>query len=335
MHGPAGRAQARGNVRARGRGLPGGDRDRGQCACARPPHAALGRGAVPSRKSHIATDECGAPEFFGGGIKLVGLVGEAGKIAPADAARALDAGQWGGPHHVSRRCCRSRRRPKPAPSIASGEIRELADIAHARGMARAHGRRPARQCARAHECLAGAGDLAGGRRRALVRRHQGRRARRRSGRVLRSGARREHAGAAQARRPSRFQASLRRRADRGVSRERSVAEAGRHANAMADRLAAGLAAAGLRRSGRSRRTRCSSRCRRRPTRGSSSGRELLPLETTACLPDVVAAATPCWCVSLPPSPRLRTRWIGSSAAVQCRRDAHRDGQAPPPFPGYR
>ena len=33
--------------------------------------------------AHIATDECGAPEFFGDGLKLVGLPGEAGKIAPA------------------------------------------------------------------------------------------------------------------------------------------------------------------------------------------------------------------------------------------------------------
>src|SRR6266568_6819647 len=52
-------------------------------------------------EAHIATDECGAPEFFGGGLKLVGLAGEAGKIAPATLQRALDAGQWGGPHHVS------------------------------------------------------------------------------------------------------------------------------------------------------------------------------------------------------------------------------------------
>src|SRR5260370_8516410 len=34
-------------------------------------------------EAHIATDECGAPEFFGGGIKLVGLPGEAGGITPA------------------------------------------------------------------------------------------------------------------------------------------------------------------------------------------------------------------------------------------------------------
>src|SRR5437660_9051853 len=50
--------------------------------------------------AHIATDECGAPEFFGAGIKLVTLPGEAGKIAPAALARTLD-GQWGGPHHVT------------------------------------------------------------------------------------------------------------------------------------------------------------------------------------------------------------------------------------------
>src|SRR5262245_29030124 len=33
-------------------------------------------------ESHVTTDECGAPEFFGGGLKLIGLAGEAGKIAP-------------------------------------------------------------------------------------------------------------------------------------------------------------------------------------------------------------------------------------------------------------
>src|SRR5258707_4117279 len=32
-------------------------------------------------RAHIATDECGAPEFFGGGLKLIGLPGEACKLA--------------------------------------------------------------------------------------------------------------------------------------------------------------------------------------------------------------------------------------------------------------
>src|ERR1044072_5572355 len=30
--------------------------------------------------SHIATDECGAPEFFGGSLKLIGLKGEGAKL---------------------------------------------------------------------------------------------------------------------------------------------------------------------------------------------------------------------------------------------------------------
>src|SRR3954451_15401943 len=31
--------------------------------------------------SHIATDECGAPEFFGGGLKLISLAGDGAKIS--------------------------------------------------------------------------------------------------------------------------------------------------------------------------------------------------------------------------------------------------------------
>jgi len=33
--------------------------------------------------SHVATDECGAPEFYTGGAKLIGLAGGEGKLAPA------------------------------------------------------------------------------------------------------------------------------------------------------------------------------------------------------------------------------------------------------------
>src|SRR5512144_2059422 len=51
-------------------------------------------------ESHMAVDECGAPEFFGQGLKLVGLVGAAGKIAPETLEAALRRGPWGEPHHV-------------------------------------------------------------------------------------------------------------------------------------------------------------------------------------------------------------------------------------------
>jgi threonine aldolase len=84
-------------------------------------------------ESHIATDECGAPEFFGGGIKLVGLKGEGSKIAPATLRAALD-GQWGGPHHVSPSVLSLSQATESGTIYRASEIKELADIAHARGL---------------------------------------------------------------------------------------------------------------------------------------------------------------------------------------------------------
>lgn len=43
-------------------------------------------------KAHIETDECGAPEFFSGGSKLLTAVGENGKLTP-DAIEALATGR--------------------------------------------------------------------------------------------------------------------------------------------------------------------------------------------------------------------------------------------------
>src|ERR1700676_583698 len=41
------------------------------------------------REAHIIANECGAPEFFGGGLRLVGLDGVGGKLAQAPFALAL------------------------------------------------------------------------------------------------------------------------------------------------------------------------------------------------------------------------------------------------------
>jgi threonine aldolase len=84
-------------------------------------------------ESHIATDECGAPEFFGGGIKLVGLTGEGGKITPATLRAALD-GQWGGPHHVSPAVLSLSQATESGTIYRVAEVKELADIAHERGV---------------------------------------------------------------------------------------------------------------------------------------------------------------------------------------------------------
>ena len=55
---------------------------------------------ICAEEAHIATDECGAPEFYTGGAKLIPLPSADGKIHPAQieaiVARAID----GGVHHV-------------------------------------------------------------------------------------------------------------------------------------------------------------------------------------------------------------------------------------------
>ena len=51
-------------------------------------------------QSHIATDECGAPEFFGGGLKLVGLPGEGCKLAVETVRAAIARHSGHRPHFV-------------------------------------------------------------------------------------------------------------------------------------------------------------------------------------------------------------------------------------------
>jgi threonine aldolase len=85
-------------------------------------------------EAHIATDECGAPEFYGGGIKLMGLPGEAGKIAPDTLQHALSATSWGGPHHVSPSLLSLSQATEAGTIYRPDEIRALADIAHSHGM---------------------------------------------------------------------------------------------------------------------------------------------------------------------------------------------------------
>ena len=70
-------------------------------------------------EAHIHDDECGAPEFFTGGAKLVGIAGEGGKITPARSdARRWSGFRAGSSSRRSRAPSRCRRRQKPGPSIA-------------------------------------------------------------------------------------------------------------------------------------------------------------------------------------------------------------------------
>jgi threonine aldolase len=50
--------------------------------------------------AHIVTDECGAPEFFTGGAKLIGFPAADGKIRPEQLSEAIAFAQEMGVHHV-------------------------------------------------------------------------------------------------------------------------------------------------------------------------------------------------------------------------------------------
>jgi threonine aldolase len=196
-------------------------------------------------ESHIATDECGAPEFFGGGIKLVGLRGIAGRIAPETLQDALEHGQWGGPHHVSPSVLSLSQVTEAGTIYRPHALRRLADIAHGRGLTvHLDGARLANALARMNASPAAATWQAGVD-------------------VLSFGATKGGALAAEAVvffDPARG-ANMQERRKRGghlVSKHRFVAaqweayfagelwlRLARHANAMADRLAEKLTAAGL------------------------------------------------------------------------------------------
>ncbi|WP_374373221.1 low specificity L-threonine aldolase [Dongia sp.] len=51
-------------------------------------------------EAHIIVDECGAPEFYTGGAKLVPIAGKNGKLAASDVAHALENARAGDVHHV-------------------------------------------------------------------------------------------------------------------------------------------------------------------------------------------------------------------------------------------
>jgi threonine aldolase len=86
-------------------------------------------------ESHIATDECGAAEFYGGGVKLITLPGEGAKIASGTLEAALERGPWGGPHHVTAAALSLSQATEAGTSYRASEIRQLAEIARGHGVA--------------------------------------------------------------------------------------------------------------------------------------------------------------------------------------------------------
>jgi threonine aldolase len=86
-------------------------------------------------QSHIATDECGAPEFFGGGLKLAGLPGADGRIAP-EVLRAALAGYGGHrPHQMVAAAVSITQATEAGTIYRAADVAALGEVAHGRGLA--------------------------------------------------------------------------------------------------------------------------------------------------------------------------------------------------------
>jgi len=84
--------------------------------------------------SHINADECGAPEFQSGGAKLVSVSGGHGKIDPAALADALAAAEAGIVHHVQPAALSITNQSEAGTVYRPEEVAALAAIAHGQGM---------------------------------------------------------------------------------------------------------------------------------------------------------------------------------------------------------
>jgi threonine aldolase len=85
-------------------------------------------------EAHIQLDECGAPELFTGGAKLVTLPGEHGRIAPDAVRHMLAEILTGDVHRVQPAVLSVTQATEAGTCYRPAEVAALAEIAHGRGL---------------------------------------------------------------------------------------------------------------------------------------------------------------------------------------------------------
>ena len=99
-------------------------------ACLSPPWGAI----FCHADAHVADDECGAPEFYSGGAKLVGIDGARGKIPQAGLEAALKAYPRGLVKQVQPSALTLTQATEAGTLYSLDEIRALAEAAHRAGV---------------------------------------------------------------------------------------------------------------------------------------------------------------------------------------------------------
>jgi threonine aldolase len=95
-----------------------------------PPYGAI----LCHEEAHIHLDECGAPEMFTGGAKLVPLPGASGKLVPETVRGVLEKTLTGDSHRVQPAALSLTQATEAGTCYRPAEIAALAEIARARGM---------------------------------------------------------------------------------------------------------------------------------------------------------------------------------------------------------
>ncbi len=85
-------------------------------------------------ESHVHDDECGAPEFYTGGAKLVGIAGEGAKITPASLRETLTRFPRGLVKSCQPGALSLSQATESGTLYRVDEISELCDVAHAAGI---------------------------------------------------------------------------------------------------------------------------------------------------------------------------------------------------------
>jgi threonine aldolase len=86
-------------------------------------------------ESHVATDECGAPEFFGGGLKLVGLPGDKGRLTVDTVKDALPRNSGHRPHQMIASALSITQATEAGTIYRPDGIAALCEIAHKHSLA--------------------------------------------------------------------------------------------------------------------------------------------------------------------------------------------------------
>ena len=84
--------------------------------------------------AHIQNDECGAPEFFGNGLRLVPVDGEHGKVTPEALEQAVHASEGHGVHSYKASALSLTQATEGGTVYSIDEVRALCESAHAMEM---------------------------------------------------------------------------------------------------------------------------------------------------------------------------------------------------------